>query len=258
MDRTYIENEHIVDRYLSGELTVREAREFEKFCLDHPQILKAMAMPARLKARLARQPQENSETGVFQAIPSSTTHAALQAADEGFDDDEAAEWGRSAGAEKRNRMLAIGLSATLVAAVATAGVYGFRAHELKEELQQAQREKQATTMQAPASVQHYQVELQRNKPAQATVDAGFTQPPQLLELHINPGQAKYNVYQITIDKDDGTRVMQIRRIARDSNRELRVALNSSAFGPGEYLMRFDGYTWRGQTEQVGWVRLGLD
>lgn len=258
MDRTYIENEHIVDRYLSGELTVREAREFEKFCLDHPQVLKAMAMPARLKARLARKPSENGETGIFQAIPSSTTHAALQAADEGFDEEEAAEWGRSSGAEKRSRMLVIGLSATLVAAVAAAGVYGFRAHELKEQLQQAQQEKQSTDMQAPASVQHYQVELQRDKPPQATVAAGFTQPPQLLELHINPGQAKYNVYQITIDKDDGTRVMQIRRIARDSNRELRLALNSSAFGPGEYLMRFDGYTWRGQTEQVGWVRLGLE
>lgn len=258
MDRTYIENEHIVDRYLSGELTVREAREFEKFCLDHPQILKALALPARLKARLARTPQEDGETGTFQAIPSSATRAALEAADEGFDEEEEAEWRRSSGADKRNRMLVIGLSATLVAAVAAAGVYGFQAHELKEQLHQAQREKQSTDMQAPAGVQHYQVELQPNKPSQATLAAGFTQPPQLLELHINPGQAKYNVYQITIDKDDGTRVMQIRRIARDSNRELRVALNSSAFGPGEYLMRFDGYTWRGQTEQVGWVRLGLD
>lgn len=257
MDRTYIENEHIVDRYLSGELTVREAREFEKFCLEHPQVLKVLALPARLKARLARKPQEDSETGTFQAIPSAATHAALEAADEGFDAEEEAEWRRSSGADKRHRMLVIGVSATLVAAVAAAGVYGFQAHELKEQLQLARQEKQSTQMQAPGGVQHYQVELQRDKPSQPTVDAGFTRPPQLLELHINPGPAKYNVYQVTIDKDDGTRVMQIRRVARDSNRELRLALNSSAFGPGEYLMRFDGYTWRGQTEQVGWVRLGL-
>ena len=45
MDRKYIENEHIVDRYLSGELTVREAREFEQFCLDHPQFL--TSLPSR-------------------------------------------------------------------------------------------------------------------------------------------------------------------------------------------------------------------
>ena len=40
MDRKYIENEHIVERYLSGDLTVREARDFEKYCLEHPAVLK--------------------------------------------------------------------------------------------------------------------------------------------------------------------------------------------------------------------------
>ena len=58
MDRKYIENEHIVDRYLSGDLTVREAREFEKYCLDIPKSLKAMPIPVRLKARLSRRPAD--------------------------------------------------------------------------------------------------------------------------------------------------------------------------------------------------------
>ena len=68
MDRNYIESEHIVDRYLSGDLTVREAREFEKYCLDHPDVLKSMPIPVRLKARLSRRPVSTSETGVFQAL----------------------------------------------------------------------------------------------------------------------------------------------------------------------------------------------
>jgi len=41
----------------------------------------------------------------------------------------------------------------------------------------------------------------------------------------------------------------------DSNRELRLSLNSSAFGPGEYRIRIEGYTWRGQRAGAGWVRL---
>ena len=65
MDRKYIEAEHIVDRYLSGDLTVREAREFEEYCNEHPEALKAMPIPVRLKARLARRPSETSETDVF-------------------------------------------------------------------------------------------------------------------------------------------------------------------------------------------------
>ena len=49
--------------------------------------------------------------------------------------------------------------------------------------------------------------------------------------------------------------MVIERMTPDSNRDLRLALNSSAFGPGEYRIRLQGYTWRGQRVDVGWVRL---
>jgi len=62
---------------------------------------------------------------------------------------------------------------------------------------------------------------------------------------------------ITIEKAGEGQLMVMRRIARDSNRELRFALNSSAFGPGSYLFRFDGYNWRGATEQIGWIRIDL-
>ena len=60
MDRRYIENEHVVDRYLSGDLTVREARDFEKFCQDNPAFLQALPIPVRLKTRLSRRPVEDS------------------------------------------------------------------------------------------------------------------------------------------------------------------------------------------------------
>src|SRR4030095_1118595 len=83
MDRKYIEAEHIVDRYLSGDLTVREARECEQYCLDQPGPLKAMPIPVRLKARLARQPAQDSETGVFKAISSRGPHAALGGSEQG-------------------------------------------------------------------------------------------------------------------------------------------------------------------------------
>ncbi len=79
----------------------------------------------------------------------------------------------------------------------------------------------------------------------------------MLDLYIDVSEGKYNQFMITIDKVDGGRVMQLRRVARDSNRELRLALNSSAFGPGDYLVKVDGYNWRGQTEEVGWLRIGL-
>ena len=258
MDRKYIENEHIVDRYLSGDLTVREARNFEKYCLEHPEVLDDMPIPVRLKARLARRPLDASETGMFQAIPSSTTHAAVEATDEGFDEEEErAAARRSYGGGGISRTVAIALVVALLAAIAGIAVYALQARTLEQRMAELQRPTKATQLQAPGSRQTYRVQPVRTKPAQATLALGWLVPPQLLDLNIDVSEGKYTQFQITIEKVDGGFVMQLRRVARDSNRELRLALNSSAFGPGEYLIRIDGYTWRGQTEEIGWLRLGL-
>lgn len=256
MDRKYIENEHIVERYLAGELTVLEAREFEKYCLDHPQFLSSLPIPVRLKTRLAKRPHDDSETGVFQAIPSSATHAVMEAADDGFDVEEEKHFAHSRGGGG-NRAVVIALSIGLLAALGGLIMYAMRAGSLEDKLQEVQRQTASAEMQAPGSIQTYRVQPVKTKPQQATLALGWLAPPQLLDLHIDVSEGKYAQFLITIDREDGTRVMILRRIARDSNRELRLSLNSSAFGPGDYLMEIEGYNWRGQTETIGWVRLAL-
>lgn len=259
MDRNYIQNEHIVDRYLSGELTVREAREFEKYCLEHPAFLNEMPIPVRLKARLSRRPVDSSETGMFHAIPSSATRAALEANDEGFDaEEEKTQWRSNYSGGGSNRVLVMGLAVALIAAICGLVAYGLHARGLSDKLQQVQRQIKVAQMQAPSGVQKFRLQLSHSQPREPTLTLGWMQPPQLLELRFDASEGKYNAYQVTIDKADGSRVMQIRRIARDSNKELWLGLNSSAFGPGEYLLKFEGYTWRGQLEPAGWVKLGLE
>jgi len=257
MDRKYIEAEHIVDRYLSGDLTVREAREFEEYCHEHPEALKSMPIPVRLKARLARRPAETSETGVFKAIPSSVTHAALQATEEGFDLDEEERQFSSGPRIGGGRGAFIALVFALIAAVAGVVAYAMQANSLSKQVRSMQRAADATQMQAPGSTQNYRVELVRAKPAAPTLNLGWLTPPQWMNLYIDVSEGKYNQFMITVEKLDGGLVMQLRRVARDSNRELRMTLNSSAFGPGDYLFRVEGYNWRGQTEVIGWMRIGL-
>jgi hypothetical protein len=258
MDRKYIENEHIVDRYLSGELTVREAREFEKFCLDHPEFLDELPIPVRLKARLARRPAEDSETGVFKTIPSGATRTALSVGDEGFDAaEEKLEWRRTSRGGGVNRIAIAALGIALFAAIGGAIVYGRQASTLATQLQSLKKDHNTRAMQAPGSVQTLRLQLSRAKPDQATAAIGWPLPPQLLDIYIDATDGKYNTFQIAIDKVDEGRVMQLNRVARDSNKELRFKLNSSAFGPGEYLFKFDGYTWKGDLYEIGWVRLDM-
>ena len=91
----------------------------------------------------------------------------------------------------------------------------------------------------------------------ATPDAtvAWPDPPELLELYLPVAYSDYRVFAITIDKVDVGRVLDLQRVSVDSNRELRLTLNSSAFGPGEYRLRLQGYTWQGQRVDAGWVRL---
>jgi hypothetical protein len=258
MDRKYIENEHVVDRYLSGDLTVREARDFEKFCLDNPAFLQALPIPVRLKARLSRRPVDGSETGVFDAIPSSSTRAALEETDDGFDPEEAREeMRRNRVGIAVNGVLVMALAVALLIAAGAALIFGLQVRSLSEQLHGATRKLTTTQMQPPGSVQRYKLQMVKAKPERPTFALGWLDPAQLLEISIDATEGKIAQFQITIDKTDGVRVMQIKRIMRDSNKEVRFSLNSSAFGPGDYLVKVEGYNWRGQTEPVGWLMLGL-
>ncbi len=83
----------------------------------------------------------------------------------------------------------------------------------------------------------------------------WPEPPELLDLYLPVAYSEFRVFAITIDKVDVGRLVDLQRVSTDSNRELRLTLNSSAFGPGEYRIRLQGYTWRGDRVDAGWVRL---
>ena len=83
----------------------------------------------------------------------------------------------------------------------------------------------------------------------------WPEPPLMLELYLPVAYSDFTSFAITVDKVDQGRMMIVQRTMPDSNRELRLSLNSSAFGPGEYRIRIEGYNWRGQRLDAGWVRL---
>jgi len=87
----------------------------------------------------------------------------------------------------------------------------------------------------------------------ATMD--WPDPPELVELTLPVAYAPFNMFAVTVDKVDQGRMLVLQRQVPDSNHDLRVSLNSTAFGAGEYRIKLQGYTWRGQRIDVGWVRL---
>jgi hypothetical protein len=52
-------------------------------------------------------------------------------------------------------------------------------------------------------------------------------------------------------------VAVLHNLLKDSNGHLRVGLNSSALGPGNYLLTIDGLDWRGQPVPDAWITIAI-
>jgi hypothetical protein len=253
MDRTYIESQRVVARYLSGDLTVREARQFEKYCLENREWLNTQPIPVRLKAKMVRKPGEELDANDLSNMPSNVAIEAAQL-DDADDDRPPAEFGALQPIARRWIMA---LSVMLVVSILGIAAAIWYASSLSEELNASKQATKDSRLRPPNSVREYRITPSKDKPAAATVNVGWLDPPQLLDLRIDMSEGRYNTFLVTVSSVSAGHIMQVRRVARDSNGELRLNLNSSSFGPGEYDLKLDGYTWRGETVPVGWVRLGM-
>ena len=70
--------------------------------------------------------------------------------------------------------------------------------------------------------------------------------PARIELQIAMPSLKFNQFRVNLARADGTFAVQMNRMVRDSNGNLRLALNSSILPGGDYELRIDGLTWRGE------------
>lgn len=69
MDRKYIDDHHIVARYLADQLPDQEREAFEAYYLEHPEMVREMEAAARLKVGLAQLEQSGELTALLQPKP---------------------------------------------------------------------------------------------------------------------------------------------------------------------------------------------
>lgn len=258
MDRDQIKAERVVERYLTGDLLVREARDFERFCLEHPAVLETLAIPARLKARLSIKPFDGTDTAVFPAIPSSVTRIAAATglrtlapdADKQAADDEVDEQPQGSG--KFSKLLL----ALLILSLAGVAMLFWQSQAQQTEIKKLSVAARALKIQAPGALQTLRIVPSDTLPDHAQAAVSLNQA-QMLDIRLDVSGTGFNNFALTIDKVDEARIVQIRRIVADTNKEVRFALNSSAFGAGQYQIKLEGYNYKGQTSDAGWVLLEL-
>jgi hypothetical protein len=230
MDRDFIARNQVVERYLSGKLPIKAATDFERYCKDHPELLDEMGLPERVNAGLRLleasgkpEPWQEASRPLWQQPAVTIGSAALAG------------------------LLAVVLS--LVAASSAS-----KTHKILE----LQRQVSERTLDPAASTRLIRLLPNRsgasNTPA---ITIGGGSEAMLADLRIDESRSPYREFRVTIDRIDQGRVMVIDNLSKDSNGHLRVALNSSALGPGNYLFTIEGLTMRLEPQPDSWVTIGV-
>ncbi len=156
----------------------------------------------------------------------------------------------------QTRLFVVGLAAACVALLVLAVASMMSASRERDAAGVAALREKTLTLRAINSVRALRIAPNpRSWSASPDATLAWPEPPQMLELHLPVSYSEFLTFALTLDKVDHGRVLVVERMTPDSNKELLLSLNSSAFGPGEYRLRLQGYTWRGDRVDAGWVRL---
>jgi len=229
MDRDFIARNQIVERYLSGRLPLKGATDFERFCRDNPEVLDELGLPERVNAGL-RLLEASGKPEPWQETPRST-------------------WAKP--------QFVLGLGAVVVALSIAVALVGSSSAAKSRRITQLQKQAAEQPLDPATSTRTIRLvpshDGASNTPA-VVIGGGAAQ---LVDLKIDESRSAYKTFQITIDRIDQGRVAILHNLVKDTNGHLRIALNSSALGPGNYQLTIEGLSWRGDPEPDSWITIGI-
>ena len=230
MDRDFIARNQVVERYISGRLPLKGATEFERFCRDNPDVLDELGLAERVNAGL-------------RLLDASGKPEPWQEAKKPFWQKPQVTLGLTA--------LVIGLGIALSFVMSDSAAKTQRINKLQNQAAERPLDPATSTREIRLLPSR---EGGSNTPA---ITIGGNGNTQLADLKIDESRSPYKIFRVTIDRIDQGRVAVISELGKDSNGHLRIALNSSALGPGNYQLTIEGLTWRGDAEPDSWITIGI-
>ncbi len=229
MDRDFIARNQVVERYLSGRLPLKGATEFEQFVGKHPELLDEIGLPERVNAGL-RLLEASGKPEPWQEAP------------------------RPAWQKPQVTIALAAIAAVLaLALMALSGTSAAKNHKIDELQKQAKDQ----PLDAATSTREIRVLPSREGASNAPAISIGAGGAQLADFKIDESRSPYHIFRVTIDRIDQGRVGVITNLVKDSNGHLRIALNSSALGPGNYQLTIEGLNWRGDPEPDSWITIGI-
>jgi len=230
MDREFIAKNQIVERYFADKLPARGALDFERFCHDNPEILDELRVAARVQAGLRLMvaggiplPWEERVKPWWEQLP----------------------------------VLIGGGALALVLAILSTTLY-VKLTQARTQVAQLTTEVRERPIRPLVSTRPVIVIPSRSAPSARPTLVTTSANAEFLELKVKMEWSAYTQFRITIDRVGQGRVMVLGNQLRDSNGQLRIAINSAALGPGNYQFAIDGLTLGNEPRPQAWFTLGVN
>lgn len=212
MDAAFIQQNQIIERYLMGRLPLKGAQDFERFCRENPQTVAQLGLSDRINAALRL----------------------MDAAG------EAQPWAEKPLKPWQSAKVVGGIAGVAAVSLIAVGVLAVSGAGKSAEIAAQKKELQAQPLLPVQATRTLLIKPSRSATtgrSVATVGAGRTE---LADLKLDVSWSQYSNFRITINRVDQGLVAVLGNVARDSNGHLRLALNSSALGPGDYQVTIEG------------------
>ncbi|MCS6946671.1 MAG: hypothetical protein NZM12_03550 [Steroidobacteraceae bacterium] len=217
--REQIDIEQVLERYLTGQLDLRQQLGFEEFCRRNPQYLEEMRLSRKMQAGLrlldaAGRPEPWNEDKHYFWL----TH-----------------WFAGAAA---------GLAALLFV---TTVVFYSKSALFERQLAKAEQQlRDQPLLPASTSRSVQLVPSAKPSPRNPTIAIGNGARAEYVTFKFDLSRSDYQLFDFEIERVDQGRVAQLFNVRKDSNGIVSWAINSSTLGPGVYTIAIDGRNWRGQ------------
>jgi hypothetical protein len=227
MDREFIIKNQIVERYLAGRLPPKGVTDFERLIRSRPELIEELGLPDRVNAGL----RLLDAAGIA----------------EPWAEKEKKPWEKPA-----FTFAAAGLAIAALIGCLVLGLQIASRNDALAKLQAANHERPVAPSTRKRTVI---VHASRGGPpasASLTINSG-----EFAELKVDMSWTKFQQFRVTLERIGQGRVGIFDGLTKDSNGDVRISLNSGAFGPGDYLVTFEGLNMRRESLPVGWFRFGV-
>jgi hypothetical protein len=227
MDREFIIKNQVVERYLAGRLPPKGVTDFERLIRSRPELIEELKLAERVNAGLRL----------------------LDAA--GI----AEPWAEKPKKPWEKPAFTFAAAGLAVAALIGCLVLGLQVSSRNDAITKLKAENHERPVAPSTRKRPIIVRTSRGGPPSAaavTINTG-----EFAEFKVDMSWTKFQLFKVTIERVGQGRVGIFDGLTKDSNGDVRISLNSGAFGPGDYLVTLEGLNMRREGLPVGWFRFAV-